>query len=310
MHAGRQSKTAWPTSRRPATSAAPSAASRPKSSSRSSTSSTSSRRESSTSPCLIKEKRAVGHIGPGLDTVAKLIVKITPIAGSEHLTPRGPAEAAAGRHAGAARAGLRAAPAAVPLSLRSPLVPDRATTPSWPCLRLMDRGELVAQCNVSALAGAEKAAHAGRISARRANARWARTSASSSAPRKSTNDAGYAVFRVVVHGTVSQLPIEWIYYLIHDEQGQRVSLAFTLEQSLADRFARGRPRAGQRACDSPSRPHTDRRPAGRAQLAAAHSASGIRSADLLPRWALAAVRLHVHAAHASPGVASGQSHCR
>ncbi len=36
---------------------------------------------------LIKEKRAVGHIGPGLDTTAKLIVKINDLKESEHLTP-------------------------------------------------------------------------------------------------------------------------------------------------------------------------------------------------------------------------------
>ena len=35
---------------------------------------------------LIKEKRAVGHIGPGLDTVAKLLMRITPISTSRHLT--------------------------------------------------------------------------------------------------------------------------------------------------------------------------------------------------------------------------------
>jgi len=33
------------------------------------------------------------------------------------------------------------------------------------------------------------------------------------------------------------LPIEWIYYLVQDRQGHRVSLAFSLEQSLRERFA-------------------------------------------------------------------------
>ena len=36
---------------------------------------------------LVKEKRAVGHVGPGLDVVAKLLVKVTPITESVHLTP-------------------------------------------------------------------------------------------------------------------------------------------------------------------------------------------------------------------------------
>ena len=53
---------------------------------------------------------------------------------------------------------------------------------------------------------------------------------------ESTNEAGCTVLRVVARGTVSQLPIQWIYYLIADPKNQRVSLAFTLEQSLEDRF--------------------------------------------------------------------------
>ena len=37
---------------------------------------------------LIKEKRSVGHVGPGLDTVAKLIMKLQPIAASEQADRR------------------------------------------------------------------------------------------------------------------------------------------------------------------------------------------------------------------------------
>ncbi len=38
---------------------------------------------------LVKEKRAVGHVGPGLDVVAKLLVKVTPITESVHFDARG-----------------------------------------------------------------------------------------------------------------------------------------------------------------------------------------------------------------------------
>ena len=37
---------------------------------------------------LVKEKRSVGHVGPGLDVVAKLLVKVTPITESVHLYAR------------------------------------------------------------------------------------------------------------------------------------------------------------------------------------------------------------------------------
>lgn len=36
---------------------------------------------------LVKERRAIGHVGPGLDVVAKLIMKVTPLAESVHLSP-------------------------------------------------------------------------------------------------------------------------------------------------------------------------------------------------------------------------------
>ena len=75
--------------------------------------------------------------------------------------------------------------------------------------------------------------------------RWARILASSSRPRKTTNEAGYTVLRLVVHGTVSQLPIEWIYYLIEDDKGQGVSLAFTYRAGPGEPLRRGRSHAGE-----------------------------------------------------------------
>ena len=36
---------------------------------------------------LVKEKRSVGHIGPGLDVVAKVILKIAPISSSKSINP-------------------------------------------------------------------------------------------------------------------------------------------------------------------------------------------------------------------------------
>jgi hypothetical protein len=50
-------------------------------------------------------------------------------------------------------------------------------------------------------------------------------------------DANVRVLRVAASGEVSQLPIQWIYYLVANERGQQTSLVFTLESSLAERFA-------------------------------------------------------------------------
>ncbi len=184
---------------------------------------------------LVKEKRAIGHVGPGLDTVAKLIVGIRPLEKSKTLTPE--------------------VLAAVPQET-SPVLLDLGYTPPggqfrfqhdrrWyvtgdepklAVLRMVDRGELVAQCNISALPAVKKAVTLAEFQhdvERSLDKNFGQFVAAT----QTVNEAGYAVFRVVVHGEVGGLPIEWIYYLVQDRQGRRVSLAFTLEQNLQERFA-------------------------------------------------------------------------
>ena len=184
---------------------------------------------------LVKEKRAIGHIGPGLDTVAKVLVKISPIIASEHIT--------------------REVVGQLPKT-STPELLELAYTPQgrqfrfqydrrWyvtddeaklAVLRMVDRGELLAQCNLSALPTTAKPLTLAEYQ-RDVERSLGKNFGQFTGAVQSVNDAGYAVFRVVVHGTVSQLPIEWIYYLVQDRQGRRVSLAFTLEQSLRERFA-------------------------------------------------------------------------
>jgi hypothetical protein len=55
------------------------------------------------------------------------------------------------------------------------------------------------------------------------------------------NAAGYRVLRVVANGVAhdkaNEVPIQWIYYHVADEQGRQVVLTFTVEQERLDRFA-------------------------------------------------------------------------
>jgi hypothetical protein len=184
---------------------------------------------------LIKEKRAVGHIGPGLDTVAKVLVKITPISASPTLS----ADV------------IRAVPrASTPELLALDYTPgsglfrfdyDRrwyvtGDEPKLAVLRLVDRGELVAQCNVSALPEVKKPVTLAEFQHDIEQALGKNFGQFTSAGQ-TTSATGYAVYRVGVQGTVGQLPIEWIYYLVQDQKGHRVSLAFTFQESLRERFA-------------------------------------------------------------------------
>jgi hypothetical protein len=184
---------------------------------------------------LIKEKRAVGHIGPGLDTVAKVLVKITPINASRTLT----------------RELISRAPkAATPEQLALNYAPKHGRfrfdyerrwyitgdEPKLAVLRLLDRGELVAQCNISALPPVTKPVELAEFQ-RDVERSLGKNFGQWASAGQSTTSAGYVVFRAVVHGTVGQLPIEWVYYLVQDRQGRRVSLAFTYQESLKERFA-------------------------------------------------------------------------
>ncbi len=103
--------------------------------------------------------------------------------------------------------------------------------------RLLDRGELVAQCNISAVpADSSKGVNLAEFQ-KDVQSSLGKNFGQFINASQSTGDAGYKILRVVVHGNVSKLPIEWVYYLIADDHGQRVSMAFTLEESLVDRFA-------------------------------------------------------------------------
>jgi len=201
---------------------------------------------------LIKEKRAVGHIGPGLDTVAKVIMKISPISASEHLTSDV-----------VARLGKSPTAELSQLSYSAPsgtfqFQYDRrwyltSDDPKMAVLRLMDRGELVAQCNMSALPVDPKKTIALAEFQSDVQKSLGKNFGQFASASESTNEAGCTVFRVVAQGTVSQLPISWIYYLIANEKGQRVTVSFTYEQTLEDRFANAdRLLVGQvRLTDSP-----------------------------------------------------------
>lgn len=184
---------------------------------------------------LIKEKRPIGHVGPGVDSVAKVIVKITPQPSSQTLT----------------QSVIQQLPGGVtPQLLELGYLPrggqfrfryDRrwyvtSDDPKLAVLRMIDRGKLVAQCNLSALPNVKKPITLAEFQ-RDVERSLGKNFGQFTSASQQVNQAGYAVFRVVVRGEISKLPIEWIYYLVQDRQGHRVSLAFSYEQSVAEQFA-------------------------------------------------------------------------
>jgi len=184
----------------------------------------------------IKERRSIGYVAPGMDVTAQLRVQITPSAGSEQLTPAIVKEAA------------ETDPASHPLALQSEaggfhLVYDRRwhithDETQLVVLRLVDRGELVAQCNISPLPKLDQG--------KSVTIEEFQTEVRQSLGKRfdhfdtvaeGKGAGGLRVLKVVASGLVSEIPIQWRYYLAIDPDGRRLALAYTMEGDLVERFA-------------------------------------------------------------------------
>ncbi len=54
--------------------------------------------------------------------------------------------------------------------------------------------------------------------------------------KQETNHLGYRVFRVVVDGDASEVPIQWVYYHVADRTGRQLTMVFILEAELIERL--------------------------------------------------------------------------
>jgi hypothetical protein len=187
---------------------------------------------------LVKENRSVGHVGPGLEVTARLQMKIVPDRQSPQLTD----EALAGLT-------LKPSPALLALNYGSAeggweFAHDRnwhvtSDAPKLAVLRLVERGEFVAQCKVSSLPDATTGKELTLAEFQKdiqhgLGANFGQFIEAS----QSANEHNYRVYRVVVEGEASDLPIRWLYYYVADQSGRQVVLAFTVEGRLLDAFGK------------------------------------------------------------------------
>lgn len=184
----------------------------------------------------VKEKRAIGHAHPGVEATARVQMTLQPKADSSRINADW-----------IAQLDLQPSPPAKMIEFESPeggfgLLLDRA----WhvmierrdvSVLRLVDRGDLIAQCNISALPPLDEGIKFTLIDFQQDIRRVLdKRLGEFITASESVNDNGLHLMRVVVHGQVSDLPIEWVYYHLSDDQGRRASFVCTYEASLAERF--------------------------------------------------------------------------
>ncbi|MGH7140596.1 MAG: hypothetical protein ACREHD_33100 [Pirellulales bacterium] len=185
---------------------------------------------------LVKEERAIGLVNTGLDVVAKLQLALAPSEGDGELSDTALAQLP-----------LEPRPEFLALECQAPTKKFRIVhSRDWHlmtdagdllALRYLDRGELVAQCNVSSLAdvppGKEPTlADFQHDLERSLGKNFERFIEASEA----TNSLGHHIYRVIAEGRVSDLPIQWHYFLIADRAGHVAVFAFTVESELADRL--------------------------------------------------------------------------
>ncbi len=186
---------------------------------------------------LVQEKRSIGHVGPGLDVVARLQMKIAPIEESPYLTD-----------AALDGLSLESAEDSSWLIYESvaggwQLLNDRrwfvtSDEPKAAVLRMIDAGEFVAQCNVSSLpqVDAEKLPSLSKFQ-QDIQVGLGESFGQFISAKQETNDLGNRVFRVVIGGKASDVPIQWVYYLVADQTGRQLTLVFVVEAELVERLA-------------------------------------------------------------------------
>ena len=185
----------------------------------------------------IREKRAVGNAGPGLD-----------VAGQLRLVSRTAASPDPLDESTLAQLPLAELTAAELLSYshregRFHFLHDRrwnvlVERHDVVILRLVDQGALIAQCNISPLPDGPPDKQLSLSTFRQEVQRvLTRDEAQAAEASEMVTESGLRVLRVVVTGEVSEVPIQWNYYHLADGSGRRAALVFTFAAKLGERFA-------------------------------------------------------------------------
>jgi hypothetical protein len=184
---------------------------------------------------LIGDKREA-KLGDGMDVVVRLQVKISPIEQSTWLTD-------------AALKGLPLKPTPElcqliyqPAAGGWQLTHDRAwllvkSHRKLAVLRLMANGADVAQCNISPLpkVAPDKLPSMEQFQEDVQKA-LGKNFGQLVEAGQFASEANYRVYRVVVKGEVSEVPIQWQYFLVGDATGRQVTFAFTVKEQNVEAF--------------------------------------------------------------------------
>jgi hypothetical protein len=188
---------------------------------------------------LVKENRKSSFVDDGVDAVSRLQIIVTPAKESASLADAALEELP-----------LKSTPEMTYLTYELPagdwqcqydrrwyIHHQRPKSPAA-VLRLLDRGTLAGQCNLASLPQREPDKIVSLAEFQDDVQRALGKSFGEFVEAgQSANASNYRVYRVVVDGTSSDIPMRWIYYLVADPKGRQAAFTFTLEQSGVERFA-------------------------------------------------------------------------
>lgn len=184
-----------------------------------------------------KENRAIGHAQPGFEVVTKLRMVTSPSAPAPEVSEEALAGLPTTADSGQALIDLTVDTAGFQLlhDRRWRVMVERHDVT---ILRLVDRGDLIAQCNISPRPALPKGQQLTLEGFQNDVKQALGTNFGQIVEAaQETNENGILVQRVTAAGSAGDLPIQWTYYHLADEHGHRAALVFTIEGSLVERFA-------------------------------------------------------------------------
>ena len=186
---------------------------------------------------MLEENRSIGHVGPGLELVAKLQVKISPLDKPQALTD-----------AEMTRINTRPNVNVLQLKYDGGKGPWRFSHDrSWyvyqddsqaTVLRKLVNGELIAQCNVADMGTVDwKAMTTLEKFKQDLIAGLGKNFGNIAAAGEYENKRGYHIYKVLLDGMVDDLALRWIYHLLTDKDGKQSIVVFVVEAAMLDQFA-------------------------------------------------------------------------
>jgi hypothetical protein len=185
----------------------------------------------------LREDREDGPAQPGFQVNARLKMTIAPLDTSEPLTDENLAGLALTVDEGSRLLQFQSAHAGCRLltDRRWWVIRDSKEVT---ILRLVDNGDAVAQCNITAMPDLEPGKHVGLEQFQRDLQKALDENFDQFVEAsQSRTDEGLRVLRVSAAGSVSDVDVHWIYYLVSNEKGRRTAFVFTLQEKFVEQFA-------------------------------------------------------------------------